>query len=246
MNDFTTELRLFRNKIISSLKDIKLTQNNPRYFHETIIPRTTYSPWITDSSFQVVYRMASPNTLVDVYRCYNLWDLVKQTNHLQGDLLEVGVWNGGTSSIIGVASNNTGKLYAADTFEGVVKAGENDTWYKGGEHADAKKDEVDRLLKSASIADYEILKGIFPEDFEQRLNDVKIKFCHIDVDVYQSTKDIFNFVWPRLVVNGVVVFDDYGFLGCEGITKFVDELDIQEGIKMYNLNGQAVIVRCGK
>jgi O-methyltransferase len=50
-------------------------------------------------------------------------------------------------------------------------------------------------------------------------------------------------VWPRLSVGGIVVFDDYGFLRCEGVTKLVDEMNLTDGIKMYNLNGQAVIVK---
>jgi O-methyltransferase len=32
---------------------------------------------------------------------------------------------------------------------------------------------------------------------------------------------------PRLVRGAVVVFDDYGFYGCEGVTRMVDEFVAQ-------------------
>lgn len=170
--------------------------------------------------------------------------MVKLTNHLQGDLLEVGVWKGGTASVIGKASNGIGHITLADTFEGVVKTGLNDTYYKGGEHSDSNETDVRILLDGLQIKNYTILSGIFPDDFKDNYENIKYRFCHIDVDVYQSALDIFNFVWTRLVKGGVVIFDDYGFLGCEGVTKLVNELVIENGIKMYNLNGHAIIIKC--
>jgi O-methyltransferase len=45
--------------------------------------------------------------------------------------------------------------------------------------------------------------------------------------------------------SGIVVFDDYGFFGCEGVTAFVDrELRGQpRQIVLHNLNGHAVVVK---
>ena len=42
----------------------------------------------------------------------------------------------------------------------------------------------------------------------------RFRFCDIDVDVFQSAKDILDWIWPRMVIGGVVVYDDYGFKGC--------------------------------
>ncbi len=43
----------------------------------------------------------------------------------------------------------------------------------------------------------------------------------------------------------MVVFDDYGFFGCEGVTQAVDELVAQrEDVTfIYNLNGHAVLIK---
>ena len=43
---------------------------------------------------------------------------------------------------------------------------------------------------------------------------------------------------------GLVIFDDYGFLGCEGVTKLVNELAADLRFFTYfNLNGHAVMMK---
>ena len=36
-------------------------------------PISTYAPWQADRGFQRVYEQVKRNTLVDVWRCYELW-----------------------------------------------------------------------------------------------------------------------------------------------------------------------------
>lgn len=44
--------------------------------------------------------------------------------------------------------------------------------------------------------------------------------------------------------NGVIVFDDYGFLSTDGITKLVNENFIDDDfLIVYNLNGHAILVK---
>ncbi len=59
-------------------------------------PIATYAPWNVDSAFLAAHKAIARNTLVDIYRCYELWTLVGQTAKLTGSLLEVGVWRGGS------------------------------------------------------------------------------------------------------------------------------------------------------
>ena len=77
-------------------------------------------------------------------------------------------------------------------------------------------------LRSA-LTNVELLQGVFPDETADRIADSRFRLCHCDVDVYRSAKDVFDWVWPRLAPGGVVVFDDYGFPACPGVTKFVDE-----------------------
>jgi O-methyltransferase len=214
-------------------------------------PSANYAPWLGDEAFMYIYKLIKKNTLVDIYRCYELWQLVQNINLInpQAAILEVGVWRGGTAGIMAsqlVNVNSAANLYLADTFSGVAKAGEKDSFYKGGEHNDTSQQIVEEVLRNKSqYNNYKILKGIFPEDTAHEINAAELfGLCHIDVDVYDSAKDILEWVWDKLIPGGVVVFDDYGFHSCTGVTKLV------EGYRHYpdrhiihNLNGHAIMIK---
>jgi O-methyltransferase len=89
-----------------------------------------------------------------------------------------------------------------------------------------------------------ILRGIFPQQTAADIASGPIRFCHIDVDVYQSANDVFDWVWPRLAVGGMAVFDDYGFARGSGVTKFVNGLVQRDDLLFVpNLNGHALLVK---
>lgn len=217
--------------------------------YEVVKPLASYSPWNSAPGFQSVYRQIQNNTLVDIYRCWELWTLVEQTTKLRGAILEVGVWRGGSGALIAKRASIVGiydPVYLCDTFEGVVNArGNSDTAYRGGEHSDTSPEVVEKLLRRLDIGGVRILKGVFPEQTASLIpRNEKFRLCHIDVDSYQSAKDVMNWVWPRLVPCGVVVFDDYGFCGCEGVKALINEQMHEPGrLVIHNLNGHAIVVK---
>jgi len=228
---------------ISNIKNIKSEK------HKIIIPEATYSPWLIDEEFQIIYNKIRYNTLVDIYRCYELWQLVEQSSKFKAAIIEVGVWRGGTAGLIAYKakkSGNASTVYLVDTFQGVVKASEKDNYYKGGEHKDTSMEITENLVKGTlGLKNIKILKGIFPEETMQYIpENEKFCFCHIDVDVYQGAKEITSWIWDRMVIGGIIVFDDYGMWCTEGITKFVDEERLKPGKMVFiNLNGHAVFVK---
>ena len=89
-----------------------------------------------------------------------------------------------------------------------------------------------------------MLEGIFPEETASGIADQRFRLCHIDVDVYKSASDVFEWAWPRLASGGMAVFDDYGFPACPGVTRFVDEQRGQpDRLVLHNLNGHGIIVK---
>jgi O-methyltransferase len=152
------------------------------------------------------YEIIKDFTLVDRARCYELWNLAKQSIKVDGAILEVGVWRGGTGCLLAMSAP-TKSIYLADTFEGVVKAGKNDTYYMGGEHADTSVQLVSRLLASARVDNVRLLKGIFPDETAAELEGRPISLLHVDVDVYQSAKDIVEWALPRLRIGAKIVFE---------------------------------------
>ena len=214
-------------------------------------PSANYAPWQGDAAFMQIYTQIKNNTLVDIYRCYELWQLVHKMHSLDpgAAILEVGVWRGGTAGIMSqqlanLKSNAT--IYLADTFSGVAKAGANDSFYSGGEHSDTSQQIVEDVLKNKSrYTHYKILKGIFPDDTAQQVTATeRFGLCHIDVDVYDSAKDILEWVWNKMGPGAVVVFDDYGFHSCTGVTKLVEEYRYHSDRQViHNLNGHAIMVK---
>ena len=215
--------------------------------YEPVFPVTTYAPWLTDADFRRVFAQVEPFTLVDVYRCYELWQLLAEVQHVPGAVLEVGTWRGGTGALLAHRARQLGRrgpVYLCDTFTGVVKAGPHDSTYTGGEHADATASQVRQVLGRVGAEHAELLTGIFPEETGHLVDNQLIAFCHIDVDVYQSAADVLAWLWPRLAVGGLVVFDDYGFRSCDGITRLVNEHRSRPDARViHNLNGHAVLVK---
>jgi O-methyltransferase len=180
-------------------------------------------------------------------RLYELWRLAGQVGTLDGDAIEVGCWRGGAGCLIAhrIAQHSpTARTYLCDTFEGVVKAGVDDPTYRGGEHADASPEGVRDLASRLQLGTVEVLTGTFPDETGQVVEDKRFKFVHMDLDVYQGSRDAFEWLLPRLVVGSVIVFDDYGFALTGGARKFVDELESNpDFVTVRNLNGHAVVVR---
>lgn len=241
--EFIEILRSERRDLLERLRKTQFTTLKAGYRHGQVIPYASYSPWVNDADFQAIHEKIKSYTLVDIYRCYELFSLARQMVSIEGDIVEVGVWRGGTAALLSSASK--GKLiHLFDTFKGVVKADANvDTLYVGGEHADTSKHFVAQLFKQLDLP-CRLHEGIFPEDTMAALP-AKIAVAHIDVDTYASAKDAFDAIWPHVSCAGVVVFDDYGFFGCEGVTQAVNEISAtnSDALLIHNLNGHALVVK---
>ena len=64
--------------------------------------------------------------------------------------------------------------------------------------------------------------GFIPDTFHGLKID-SIAWAHIDVDIYKSINDSIDYIYPRLVPGGFMVFDDYGYPSCPGARRAVDE-----------------------
>ena len=218
--------------------------------HSIVRPQATYSPWLADPEFLETYRAISegpePHTLVDRFRCYELWQLAGRP--IAGDVLEIGVWRGGTGCLMAkkvksVAPDRT--VFLCDTFAGVVGVTDQDPSYSDGEHADTSQQIVTALAAQLDLKNVRILPGKFPQETGAIIRERQFCLVHIDVDVYQSAKDCFEWALPRLSVGGAIVFDDYGFERCGGVTQMVNELDHRSRsiAVIHNLNGHAVVIK---
>ena len=113
-----------------------------------------------------------------------------------------------------------------------------------GEHADTSQRSIEEFLYGKlKLDNIEILTGIFPEETGGKVENLKFRFCHIDVDVYQSAKDVTEWIWERLVLGGMPLRRLW--LGhASGHRRYVDgELPLKDRIALHNLNGHAIAIK---
>jgi len=183
--------------------------------------------------------------MLDSVRLYTLWSLIKNIKGKNGIIIEIGTWRGGSSMLIAhrlinLKMNNM--FYAFDTFEGVVKASFIDNFYNNGEHNDTDLNYVNKVFDKLNLMLPKVLTGIFPDDTGNEVSD-NVSFLHIDVDTYQSAKDIFNFCQNKFTDKAVIIFDDYGFFETNGITILCNELKNKKNMTfIHNLNGHGIFL----
>ena len=64
--------------------------------------------------------------------------------------------------------------------------------------------------------------GWIPDRFTE-VADRRFCFVHIDVDLYEPTRDSIDFFYPRMVPGGVMLFDDHGSAMSPGAAKAIDD-----------------------
>lgn len=181
-----------------------------------------YSPWLCDPDFLKHYTDGAKKALAPADRCYVLYSLLKQALHVEGDCWECGVYRGGTAQIMASIlseSGSTKELCLFDTFRGIPKADSSKDDHTVGQFSDTS---VESVRKSLSYARCKIIPGLIPDTFCEYL-ERRIAFAHVDVDVYQSTRDCLEFMFPRLSPGGFMIVDDYGYKMCRGVRMAVDE-----------------------
>jgi hypothetical protein len=162
----------------------------------------------------------------------NLRLFVEQTKDIDGDVAEVGVYEGGTASVIYDAMNPNKHLYLFDSFEsGFVGAGEYDPeWIRSLQGAgnlgtfsplNTSYSEIVKYFQRHS--NVTITKGSFPQSENGLLKDKKFSFVHLDVDIYLPTKESLEFFYPKMSKGGVIISHDYFHSNLQGVKKAMDD-----------------------
>lgn len=169
--------------------------------------------------FKLIYRLRNEGrTLQNIWELYNLYKGVFKTAKIPGDIVELGVFKGGSAKLICEIKGER-YLHLFDTFEGMPKAGEYDT-IKEGAFRDITVDNVRQYLR-----DYKNIffyKGLFPETAGS-IKNRKVSFLHLDVDIYKSTFEALHFFYSRMSRGGLIISHDYNSKSCPGVKKAFDE-----------------------
>ena len=99
------------------------------------------------------------------------------------------------------------------------------------------------VIAQSSIVGGSKYNNVFRHFFAEVENQ-RFAFVHIDVDLYQPTRDSIEFFYPRLNPGGILLLDDYGFRSCPGATAAADEFFTDKDEAVANLpTGQGVVVK---
>ena len=207
---------------------------------EIIISSAVHAPWLSDKKFKDIYSNVRNFTLLDEPRAYTLWQAVNNLKNINGSILDIGCLLGGAGFIMSKL-NLKGNTYLFDTFAGFKK---DDGLHKKEVFKFADISLVRKQIKNLKLKKTKVFKSYFPNNLPIKIH--KIKVCHIDVNTYIDTKKIFYFVEKKVIKNGIIIFDDYGIWGVDGIKKFISSIEKEYSKKFVfikNYMGQCILIR---
>ena len=165
-------------------------------------------------------------------RQYMVRELLNLVGHLPGAYVECGVYRGATAYWLCEAARREQKngghraVHLFDSWQGLPEPGEKDGghWSKG-KFACTVEDTKRTLRGFEGVTSYH--PGWFKDTFLLAslglLPITQVAFLHIDVDLYESTKECLEFFYPRMARGGIIVDDEYGFAQCPGAKLAMDE-----------------------
>jgi hypothetical protein len=178
-----------------------------------------------------------------------LANAVDKTLSFEGHILECGVFRG--STLLGMAHRlacrgvRDVKLIGCDSFQGFPPPSTQDALEDGSFHERAlqgvySETSYETLCSRISALGYgqnmQILKGFFSDTLPQ-LSEMKFSIAHLDCDLYQSYLTCLEFVYPRLLPGGYMVFDEYDMAASvyPGARKAIDEFLADKPEKLQRL-----------
>jgi O-methyltransferase len=180
--------------------------------------------WWDDERFNAYLGRFNERSGMNDDRRWMVYQLLRLVRNVPGDTAECGVFHGAGSYLI-CSFNRTDKSHERihhlfDSFEGLSAPSVDDGthWEKGAMACGI--DVVRQNLREFSDVQYH--QGWIPERFPE-VADRKFAFVHIDVDLYEPTRDSIEFFYPRMNPGGIIICDDYGFTNCPAATKAIDE-----------------------
>lgn len=143
-----------------------------------------------------------------------------------GDIAEFGVFDGGSTREMARLAPER-RVWAFDTYEGMPAKEFNPIWdhdepgkFKPTEAVAALFDGFGNIIP---------MKGRFEETIPLVPSGVKFCFVYMDCDLYESHRQVFEWLPKHLTPGAVILIDDYRI--CKGCKKAVDEFCAAHGLQ---------------
>jgi len=199
--------------------------------------------WWENEDFTKYLAIFGEDKKFNTPRRWIMGQLMRLTESVPGDTAECGTFKGCSSWLIikmNEASSHERMHHIFDSFEGLSDPKEEDGVYWTQGTLSIGEDIVRHHLGEGP---YKLYKGWIPERFTE-IEDRMFSFVHVDVDLYEPTKDSLEFFYDRINPGGIFLCDDYGFRTCPGATKSIDEFLSDKPEKMMALsNGGGFFIK---
>src|SRR6185369_4565450 len=152
-------------------------------------------------------------------------ELYKKILQVPGDIVECGIFKGVSFMRFMMfmnlfETNNARKIVGFDIFDLFPATDyeedkkELDLFVKetGGGKSITKED-LEAYIKAKGHTNFELVKGDILKTVPKYVEDhpeLRISLLNIDTDIYEPAKTIMDYLAPRVVKGGIIVFDDYG------------------------------------
>jgi O-methyltransferase len=190
-------------------------------------------------------------TMIGLKRLDNLQDCVTSViqNHVPGDLIETGVWRGGSSifmrAVLKAYGDHSRTVWVADSFRGLPQpdsvrypVDRGDTLWTCKELA-IPLTEVKANFSRYGLLDEQV--AFLPGWFRDTLPTAPISqlaILRLDGDLYESTMDALVALYPKVAPGGFVIVDDYGLPTCRAaVDKFRRTRMISDPIQRIDWTG---------
>lgn len=157
--------------------------------------------------------LANEPTAVELsllWRQHVLCWAARQCVRLPGDYVEAGCYKGFTAKLIcdyiGFAEHPDKTYYLYDAFEHASDMAH----HAMPEHGESLHGQV--CARFAGYPNVRVIKGLVPDSFVQGIPE-QVAFMHIDMNNAPAEVAVLEALFDRLSPGGMIVFDDYGWLG---------------------------------
>jgi hypothetical protein len=160
--------------------------------------------------------------------------LLDRVGRLNGAIAECGVFRGATLIPIGLHMQQTaapGLVFGFDSFQGFGETVSIDLTLGGADEAEKRQggsSQTSRSYVESRIAALglenriRLIEGFF-ENTLPMIDEHKLRFLHLDCDIYASYRCCLDYFYDRTVAGGVILFDEYNDPPWPGCKKAVDE-----------------------
>lgn len=159
------------------------------------------------------YLVVSGGILLTEAEANNVCKLVESVSSIDGNIIEVGTFNGGSAFLMSKVTNKT--IYTVDTFEGLMDVNSKIDGLLENKMIASRYDNTISLL--SDCANVEIIKGYFPDIVRERFQNEKFSFVHLDVDTFLSTLNSLKYLYSKVTKGGIILTHDYKTLS--GVAK---------------------------